>query len=1232
MTSLIESFRLATSLRLWTLALFLSCPPWGLADHPSVSKPLVIGSELDFPPFALVREGGAPDGFTVELWRAVASAAHLDGTIKTGPFHEILEQFKNGQVDVLINLAISDQRRGFADFSLRHVKMSGAVFTRKGDDRIKSEADLAGKSLIAVKADLAHDYANRRGWYNLALVDTVAEGMKLLAGSSRHDAMLVGRLVGLNTTKDLRLAGVQALPLKLGFQQDFAFAVRKGNAQLLARINDGLANVHASGAYETIYAKWFAGLEPQPLSMETLLNYLVPAIAAILLLALAYCRERGLRLRWKQSASSLQLSIAEREQAELDLRASEARFTAFMDHSPAIAFIKDGGGRYVYVNKTWENIYALDWRGKTDVELWPRDDAEMFSESDRRALEAGQASESFETVLDKDGRPQDWWVMKFPIVDAAGKRLLGGVALDVTERKRVEIALRESEARLRTIIDTEPECVKVVAPDGRLVDMNAAGLSMLQADSLADLADKSLIDFVQPDYRPAFNDLHRKVMGGESGTLEFEITGLRGRQRWLETHAAPLRDAGGEVTALLGVTQDITDRKAAETDRARLAAIVENSGDAIISRDLDFRVLTWNRAAERMFGYGAEEVIGIKTDDLFIPADRLAEVAEKRELMSRDEPVPPYDTVRLGRNGRAVDVSITQSPIRDASGRVTGVSLTIRDISERKRSEEALRAAHEDLEQRVYERTAELSRINHLLRASEERLQHALTVGKMGTWERDLATGGEEWDQRTYEIFGIAPGTVVDLETFISRIHPDDLCAVREAVQLTERTGAAYDCDYRVIKPDGKLVWIHATGGLRRDASGQPSHLAGINFDITERKQAEDALRRLTEDLDRRVAERTRELAESQGRLRALVAEITKAEERERRRLAVELHDYLAQMLTVSRFNISRAGKLAVDAELKKRLADAQQSVDDSIAYTRSLMAQLSPRVLYELGLPAALNWLAAEMLERHGLSVEVAGESDGVRLDEERSVLAFQCVRELVWNIVKHAQTNSASLSYEIQRGGLSIEIADEGQGFDAETLHGGGVEKFGLFSVRERLELLGGRLAVTSRPGGGTIVRFNVPARPIEIASAITESALPPLATMAKEKRVSVALVDDHEVVRRGLRQVLEECADLTVVGEASDGLEGVELAREFCPDVVVMDVNMPRMNGIEATRLITQEMPSTIVVGLSFDSGEQVRQAMKASGASTCVTKERAVEDIHQAIIDAVEERRSSIMENG
>jgi len=158
--------------------------------------------------------------------------------------------------------------------------------------------------------------------------------------------------------------------------------------------------------------------------------------------------------------------------------------------------------------------------------------------------------------------------------DEAERSLLLEMAMDIdfalnsftreALRVKAEEALRESEQRLRTIIETEPECIKIVDGNGHLLQMNAAGLAMLEADSLEQAQKRKLMDFILPEYQRPFLDLHKRVMGGESGMLEFEILGLAGTRRWLETHAAPMRDAKGDITLLLGVTRDITLRKQSE--------------------------------------------------------------------------------------------------------------------------------------------------------------------------------------------------------------------------------------------------------------------------------------------------------------------------------------------------------------------------------------------------------------------------------------------------------------------------------------------------------------------------------------------------------------------------------------------------------------------------------------------------------------------------------------------
>ncbi|MDX8400374.1 MAG: transporter substrate-binding domain-containing protein, partial [Gallionellaceae bacterium] len=160
---------------------------------------LIVGSEEDYPPFATGTTDASAGGFTVELWKTVAAEAGLKYTLRVRPFHQVLQEFKEGKIDVLINLATSDERHRFSDFTVPHAIVHGAIFVRKGESNIRSEEDFAGKSIIVLKADLAHDYAISKGWEKqLVLVDTSAEGFHLLA-SGKHDVMLLSKLAGMQT-------------------------------------------------------------------------------------------------------------------------------------------------------------------------------------------------------------------------------------------------------------------------------------------------------------------------------------------------------------------------------------------------------------------------------------------------------------------------------------------------------------------------------------------------------------------------------------------------------------------------------------------------------------------------------------------------------------------------------------------------------------------------------------------------------------------------------------------------------------------------------------------------------------------------------------------------------------------------------------------------------------------------------------------------------------------------
>jgi len=180
----------------------------------------------------------------------------------------------------------------------------------------------------------------------------------------------------------------------------------------------------------------------------------------------------------------------------------------------------------------------------------------------------------------------------------------------MTSQSQTERALRRSERWLRAIIDNEPECVKVLASDGRLLEMNASGLAMIEAGSVEEVNARGLLSFVLPEYRAAFVALHRRVMSGESGLLEFEVVGLRGTHRWLETHAAPIAEPESHKPLLLGITRDITERKRAERELSLAASVFTHSRESITITDARGRIIEVNDAFTRITGYSREEVLG----------------------------------------------------------------------------------------------------------------------------------------------------------------------------------------------------------------------------------------------------------------------------------------------------------------------------------------------------------------------------------------------------------------------------------------------------------------------------------------------------------------------------------------------------------------------------------------------------------------------------------------------
>jgi signal transduction histidine kinase len=256
-----------------------------------------------------------------------------------------------------------------------------------------------------------------------------------------------------------------------------------------------------------------------------------------------------------------------------------------------------------------------------------------------------------------------------------------------------------------------------------------------------------------------------------------------------------------------------------------------------------------------------------------------------------------------------------------------------------------------------------------------------------------------------------------------------------------------------------------------------------------QRKHAEEQIRTLNAELEQRVIERTAVARRRASQLRVLAAQLTMVEQRERRRLAQVLHDHLQQLLVATRLKTGMLSRRLQDENARPLVEQVDQLLVECIQASRSLTMELSPPVLYDAGLIPALEWLARQMREKHALDVEFESDPRAGEVAEETAVLLFSAIRELLFNVVKHAGVHRARVCVGVTDcDQVRIVVCDQGSGFDPAGLHGDGVGSggFGLFSIRERLELLGGKLVVEATPGKGSRVEILAPRGPRSDARA--------------------------------------------------------------------------------------------------------------------------------------------------
>lgn len=402
-----------------------------------------------------------------------------------------------------------------------------------------------------------------------------------------------------------------------------------------------------------------------------------------------------------------------------------------------------------------------------------------------------------------------------------------------------EILLREKNFT-DAVVNSLPGMFYVVDADGRYLRWNAT-LERVTGYTHDQVATMRPQDFFRPQHHPLLESRIREVF--ERGFAKMEAPLLTADGREIPHLFTGVRAMLNGRECLVGLALDITELHRAQENNARLAAIVKNSNDAIISKTLDGIITSFNPAAERLYGYTAQEAIG-KPISIIIPPERAGEMESILQRLRRGEHIAHYETVRMRKDGSRVHVSVTISPTILADGTLVGASSTARDITERKQAQEALAQ-------------------------SKQRLELAKRAGKIGSYEWDLKSNRIVWSAMEEELYGLPAGSFGGTyEEWVRLIHPQDRAAVERAVRNALQGCAELLIEFRINRPDGSVRWLLGQGSVICDEQGRAARLIGVNIDITDRKQAEIDLAHHRNHLEELVAERTAELEQTHQRLR----------------------------------------------------------------------------------------------------------------------------------------------------------------------------------------------------------------------------------------------------------------------------------------------------------------------------------------------------------------------------
>ena len=598
---------------------------------------------------------------------------------------------------------------------------------------------------------------------------------------------------------------------------------------------------------------------------------------------------------------------------------------------------------------------------------------------------------------------------------------------DITERKRSERERKASEKntlRLANSVLDSNDAVIVCDLEDRILAWNK-GAQKMYGYSEADALKMNISRLVPKDKLIRARELVRV----SAAPMEIQRRTKDGRLLDVMITVTVLRDDKGQPVEVATTERDITEqkraereRKLAETKMLRLASAVLDSNDAVIICNLEDRILAWNKAARKMYGYTEAEALGMSITRL-MPKGAQVSAAELARLLPA-----PMETKRRTKDGRIIDVLRTVTVLRDENGQPLEIAKTERDITDRKRQE---------LERKEAEK-------------SVVRLATLVLDSNDGVIICDLQDRIIAWNKGAQKMYGYAEAEALGMN--IKRLMPaNKLIRARELIKIAAQQGKrATPIESQRLTKYGRTLDVLLTVTVLRDEDGQPVEVATTERDITLLKGSDREFRKLH-------------------------ARVISAQETERKRLARDLHDGVGQILSGVKFRLQALpGQMTLSGGAEAKLLKVGGFLDHAIAEIRRVSQNLMPAELVDLGLDPALVTLCREFKERSGIHVTLRTVPTPAAPDLALAI--FRIAQEALQNIGKHSKATMVAVSLAHKGKDVVLSVSDNGVGFTigSKPVTGRGI---GLGNMRQRAESVGGTIEVHSTPGAGTSLIVHAP-----------------------------------------------------------------------------------------------------------------------------------------------------------